>query len=635
MRNRARAPFPPASGPHVGLWGRFDLPVLGDLLHPRVFEAEIRRRLPGARVLTWAPLGSQRPLAVDGGLAPASLGTATPERLAELSASMDALVIGGGELIVARDAYLASDYGPGNEEAATRGLSRFFLEALGDGSSCPVAWNAAGVPLPFTPAEALRVRRAIAPVLYLAVPDEASRRHLASAGVEEPVTVVPSPLLLSSRIYPPELLGRRREALRRAGVFPPEGPYLLIEAGENPGSARKELLAAVASLAARNGIPVVFLDDPTGAGDWIGPATRIPASASLADRLAAIEGSTCVFSALAGTLLVASSFGVACGFLDPADGNFPAFLREPGYEELGIERLTLSSREAIDRLLGRGRRDSLPTEIESRLERHFDRLAEIVSRSVRPREADGRIEAWRKAYEAVSGQVAEQRLRLAERLEAAGAAVAVASARKDEAQRAREEAALLGERLASATGETVRLRSELDASRTNESSSRACLGELEEQCARERTARVGFESDAERLAASLARQTTEAARLAQLEAGARALSAALSSRLKAVEEEAARWRLESDGLLRARTAEREATELAKASSREAAAALAAIGVEAAAARTEAARLAAELETARAELARLGLARRPRTTEARRTAPGATRRAFESLFRRRP
>lgn len=573
---------------------------------------------------------------------------------------MDALVIGGGELIVARDAYLASDYGLGREEATTRGLSRFFLEALGDRSSCPVAWNAAGVPLPFTPEEALRVRSAIAPVLYLAVPDEASRRHLASAGVEEPVTVVPSPLLLSSRVFPPELLRRRRDALTRAGAFPPQGPYLLIEAGEKPGSARKELLAAVAALAARNGIAVVFLDEPAGADDWISPATRIPASASLADRLAAIEGSTCVFSALAGTLLVASSFGVACGFLDPTDGSFPAFLREPGYEELGIERLTLSSREAIDRLLGRSRRDSLPAEIESRLERHFDRLAEIVSRSVRPREAEVRIEAWRKAYEAVSGQVAEQRLRLAERLEAAGAAVAEASARRDEAQRAhdllsarvvsletslagsetgvlraREEAALLGAQLASATGETVRLRADLDASKTNESSSRACIRDLEERCARERTARVEFESDAERLAASLARQTAEAARLAHLEAGARALSAALSSRLKAVEEEAARWRLESDGLLRARTAERETTELAKANSRETAAALAAIQVEAAAARTEAARLAADLETTRAELARLGLARRPRTTEARRTALGPARRAFESLFRRRP
>lgn len=584
MRNRARTLSSTAQGPRVGIWGRFDLPALGDLLHPRVFEAELRRRLPGARVLTWAPLGTQQPLAVDGGLAPASLGTATPERLAELAASMDALVIGGGELVAAQDAFLASGYGLGSEEATARGLSRFFLEAVGDRPSCPVAWNAVGVPLPFTPAEALRVRSAVAPVRYLAVPDEASRRHLASAGVEDRVTVVPSPLLLSSRVYPPELLGRRRAALRRVGALPAEGPFILIEAGGNPGSARRELLAAVASLAARNGKAVVFLDEPTGAEDWATPATGLPASASLADRLAAIEGSTCVFSVSAGTLLVASSFGVACGFLDPTGETYPACLREPGYEELGIELLTLSSREAIDRLFGRGRRDSLPTGLDRRLERHFDRLAEIVSHAGPPRETETRIENWRKAYEAISGHLAVQRLRLAERLEAAGAAFAEAAARKDEAERARdllaarvvsletslaeseagvlrarEEAGLLGSRLASATGETVRLRMDLDASKTKESFSRTCILDLEERLARERTARERFEADAERLASSLARQTTEAARLADLEAGSRALSAALSSRLRAVEEDAARWRLEADGLLRARTSERDAT----------------------------------------------------------------------------
>ena len=715
MLNRARTRFSTVQGPHIGLWGRFDLPGIGDLLHPRVFEAEIRKRLPGARVNTWSPLGTERPLAVDGGLAPASLGKATPERLEELATAMDALVIGGGELIVARDEDLASDYGLGDGEATARGLSRFFLEAIGDRTGCPVAWNAASVPHPFTPEEASRVRCALAPVRYLSVPDEASRKHLTDAGVEASVTVVPSPLLLSSRVFPPELLERRWEALRRTGAAPAGGPSILIEGSGDPGSALRELLEAVASIAVGKGNTVLVLDDATGA-DWSIPVYRIPASASLTDRLAAIARSTCVLSSSAGTLLVASSFGVACGFPDPSGRNFPAFLREPGYEELAIVPVALPSRGSIDRLLRRGHRDSLPAEIERRLEKHFDRLAEIVSPAARPRETEVRIEAWRKAYEAISGQMAEQRLRLAERLDASEAAFADASARSEEAERARDllaatvasletslagseasalraseeavslgtrlaaaeavfadasaqseeaerardllaatvasletslagseasvlratdEAALLGTRLAGAANETLRLRASLDGGKRQEKSLQAHILDLEERIARERTTRIGVEADVERLATDLAHHAAEATRLAHLEAGSRALSEALSSRMRTVEEDAARWRLEADRFLREQPSETDAAELANAHRQMAAAALVASQRETSSARSETAQVAAELETTRAELVRLSSTRLLRCPEPLRTAYATVRRAFGSLIGRRP
>ena len=55
----------PAFGPRIALCGLFDLPSYGDLLAPRVLERELRRRLPLARVHTYAPLG--HPIAMDGG----------------------------------------------------------------------------------------------------------------------------------------------------------------------------------------------------------------------------------------------------------------------------------------------------------------------------------------------------------------------------------------------------------------------------------------------------------------------------------------------------------------------------------------------------------------------------------------
>jgi hypothetical protein len=70
----------------IALWGAFDVEDCGRVAIPRVVEAEVRRRLPGAVVTVFAPLGRLRPLALDGGRPAeplASLDAGAMERLAE------------------------------------------------------------------------------------------------------------------------------------------------------------------------------------------------------------------------------------------------------------------------------------------------------------------------------------------------------------------------------------------------------------------------------------------------------------------------------------------------------------------------------------------------------------------------
>src|SRR5690348_13084948 len=51
----------------IALWGAFDIEDSGRLAGARVLAAELRRRLPGAMVTAFAPLGRRRSLALDGG----------------------------------------------------------------------------------------------------------------------------------------------------------------------------------------------------------------------------------------------------------------------------------------------------------------------------------------------------------------------------------------------------------------------------------------------------------------------------------------------------------------------------------------------------------------------------------------
>lgn len=49
-----------ALGPRIGVWGAFDVPDYGSLLVLRIFENELRRRLPHSRVFPYAPLEAEQ-----------------------------------------------------------------------------------------------------------------------------------------------------------------------------------------------------------------------------------------------------------------------------------------------------------------------------------------------------------------------------------------------------------------------------------------------------------------------------------------------------------------------------------------------------------------------------------------------
>jgi hypothetical protein len=125
--------------PRIALWGAFDVEDCAHLATRRVLEAELRRRLPGAAVTAFAPLGSLRPLALDGGRPARPLPCASTGGLREVAEGADCVLICGGDTLVggARAAELW-----GGEAAAA-----LLVDGLGAGleERCPVVW--AGVAL--------------------------------------------------------------------------------------------------------------------------------------------------------------------------------------------------------------------------------------------------------------------------------------------------------------------------------------------------------------------------------------------------------------------------------------------------------------------------------------------------------
>jgi len=209
-----------SSGLRIGLFGTFDVENYGSLLFPRLFEREIRQRLPDAQVRAFSPFGPAHPVAMNRGWSPEALGLWTRERLRELASELDLVAVGGGGIIHTRDELLATAYGVDPLELRLRRPSDFFLEY-------PAVWHAVGIPFDLDPHEARVVRATRRP--YIAVRDERSQARLAAVGVEDEVEMVPDPAFLLDRLFPPRVLDSARDSLRARGDYPAEGRPLILQ----------------------------------------------------------------------------------------------------------------------------------------------------------------------------------------------------------------------------------------------------------------------------------------------------------------------------------------------------------------------------------------------------------------------
>ena len=439
----------PTSGPRIGLWGRFDVASFGDLIVPRVFESEMRRRLPRMEVQTYAPLGPLHPVALDGGYTATALGTWSRRRAAELAEGTDCVVIGGGDVIHTHEALFAADYGMSADEVKRLRPSTFFIEGLGRSLErrCPIAWNAVGVPFRFHGEEAARVRAALGSRRYLSVRDTSSKTRLRDAGVEGPIEVVPDPSLLAARAFPSELLLRRLDYLKFMDWFPSAvEPLVLQGAGHLVPRARSIARSLIRALQGRS-IPIVLLETESGRGeaeflDAIAPhlgdaVFRVPPSVALSDIAAVLAHARAFVGSSPSASLVAASFGVPALRLE-SDGR--ARTSETPRIDDGVTTLPVEADLAasVRRLVASRRREGLPRDVQERLETHFDRLAEIAESAVlrrlervsrqhpraaradlveAVRDAHERIEDARTAYAARGEQMLQQRFRLVEALE--------------------------------------------------------------------------------------------------------------------------------------------------------------------------------------------------------------------------
>ncbi len=415
--------------PRVALWGRFDVARFGDLLLPRIYELELRRRIPALKLLTYSPLGTEHPIALDGGMTALPFGPWSEDGTRRLAAAADVVVVTGSGVLSLNDEALASDYGLSRSEARHRRLSAVFLE--GPGAAAFSAWSAVGVSKPFTQAAAARVRQALSIARLVSVRDNVSRRRLQEAGLDRDLPIVPDPVVFAARVFQPADLARRLEYLRWMGWFPPDGAPVVVQGSAALVPDAGGLAAALAAL----NRPIVLLDtEPADGGEFaaalgerLPDVYRLPNSVSLIDIVAVLRGARCFVGDSVHAHAATAGLGVPS--LVVSHSGLDAAL-EQLQDAAPAATLPSAVEKALIDLLAETRRERLPGAIEERLDAHFDALAHLADeafldgnscgagkadrsqeRLLRAlQDSDRRLEATRLAWESRSAHAVRAKL---------------------------------------------------------------------------------------------------------------------------------------------------------------------------------------------------------------------------------
>lgn len=363
------APSPATPVGVVSVLGSSDLPGLGDQVVPRVVEQQLSRRLPGWRLDPRAPLGRTRPSVTDGGLGalPLPVHDGTSVRRLARSSRLDVVCPTFPVGISGTD--LAQRYGL----PAVAGAADWFGEGLPAevAAEHPTCWTAVRV-AEVGPDLASAARRAP----LLAVRDRHSRDLLREAGVDNDITVVAHPGLFAGDLVTRDVLDDRRTMLRRLGLLPPTGTYVVVHLPD-PAAGPAGLAEAVEALRDEVGVDhVVVLPETTATADptW---SCVLPPDLVVEDRLAVLAGAELVVATDEHGAAVSAGLAVRWVLLDP-DGQHRAAVLEFGWAHQVAERPDRLSAAFHSTEDAAAHKDHSTAALAD----FFDRLAELAEQTV-------------------------------------------------------------------------------------------------------------------------------------------------------------------------------------------------------------------------------------------------------------
>jgi hypothetical protein len=364
-------------GGTVLMSGMFDMNNYGDLLFPLV--AQDRLASAGYSLIPVAPTGGQADF-------PDALPTIDIAAMMSGDVAAAGVLIGGGYMVHANSLGFLDHYGDpglGNWAGVGLWLGATLAGALRD---IPIAWNAPGVPHPFSSRQQKLVGAALRAASYVSVRDEGSRRLLGTDAADADILLVPDPIADLPRLWSKaDLAADYRALLARKGIAP-DARLLAIHirnrsvAGVDPA----RWSAALRDFADAQGLVPMLVavgeshDDPAVArrfAQTIGaPCLMLDDPLSLREITAALAHSALYVGASLHGYIAASTYGVPGVLIGrPNYHKFSGFLSHNGRPKDLATDWEDALRIAATRTPGR-EETFVPDSVRDALDRHWARI---------------------------------------------------------------------------------------------------------------------------------------------------------------------------------------------------------------------------------------------------------------------
>ncbi len=368
----------------IAICGAFDMQNFGDLMFPVL----ARERLTplGFTVTAVAPTDS------DPGM---GLGRPRPSSaLSDLDWALDGVLIGGGYIIhtqaVSRIVHLEQPSVPAQETPPELVECWAGATLAAAARGIPVAWNAPGVPFPFSTGQQPLVASVAQAAGYLSVRDRSSADLLDPHGQLD-VSIVPDPIAELSRFWPRPMLQGVEQACRQRLLIPSEASILALHIRDRSlsGYGAERLAQRIGEFAVAQGLFPVLLamgqahDDGAVARSVAHhlscPHAILDKPVSLQEVAAISAAARIYMGASLHGYIAAASYGVPGALVArPAYGKFQGFVEHAGWPEDLCRDWDLAFDRAAT-LMTQPARRPLPAQIGAALDAHWARIVTVLS----------------------------------------------------------------------------------------------------------------------------------------------------------------------------------------------------------------------------------------------------------------
>lgn len=182
--------------PSIAQFGTFEVENYGDRLFPILLENELTKRLQSVNITLFSPLELKSNRIK-------SIGSDLIEVDGFSNQKLDAIIIGGGD-IISFSSHIAPIYRTWKHKMSPHAAC--WALPIIKNSAAPIIWNAPGIPHRFTKDQIPLVRYLINSVDYLNVRDELSAKNLYELEIDHPIEIIPDTALLLPKLFPQEQL---------------------------------------------------------------------------------------------------------------------------------------------------------------------------------------------------------------------------------------------------------------------------------------------------------------------------------------------------------------------------------------------------------------------------------------------